>query len=68
MVIVPFFFFFVFNLLKTNHFFTLSEKVLTVNYFQLEALENRSVRPNSVLLIGAIAIDLPNSVLFLQSL
>ena len=39
-----------------------------MNYFTLEALENRSVRPNSVLLVDAIAIDLPNNVLFLQSL
>ena len=38
-----------------------------MNYFPLEALENRSVRPNSVLLVGAISIDFTNSVLFLQS-
>ena len=29
---------------------------------------NRSVRSNSVLLVGAIANDLPSSILFLQSL
>ena len=30
--------------------------------------ENRSVRPNKELLVGAIAIELLKSVLFLQSL